>query len=241
VCGAPSVARVLRNVRAGLGTTRPPVVIVSPETEGPVRAALAGEEVVFVTQPEALGTGDAVLCARGLMRDFRGRALVVWGTQPVIRPSTVRRALGLARLFGEYALALPTALKESPYAPVTRDESGRVEGSRETHLEGAERPAVGETNVGMFLLKSEEMFAALAELRRLHWREGEGRYERARGELGFPNEMINYFAPGPAGVYAAPFADAREEQGIKTLADVARCERFIRELEAEEASRRGAL
>ncbi|HKG15612.1 MAG TPA: NTP transferase domain-containing protein, partial [Pyrinomonadaceae bacterium] len=194
VGGVSSIVRVLRNVRAGLGATRPPVVIVSPETDAPVRDALSGEGVSFVTQAEALGTGDAVLSAHTLMRDFRGRALVVWSTQPVIRPETFRRTLGLAALFGEYALVLPTALKESPYAPVTRDESGRVTGARETHLEGAERPAVGETNVGMFLLKSEEMFEALAELRRLHWSEGERRYGRSRGELGFPNEMINYFA-----------------------------------------------
>ena len=235
VFGVSSIVRVLRNVRAGLGATRPPVVVVSPETEASVRAALSGEEVSFVTQTEALGTGDAVMSAHALMRDFRGRALVVWSTQPVIRPETVRRTLGLAALFGEYALVMPTAIKESPYAPVTRDEMGRVTGARETHLEGAERPAVGETNVGMFLLKSEEMFAALAELRRLHWREDERRYDRASGELGFPNEMINYFAGRPAGVYAAAFADAREEQGIKTLADVSRCEQFIRELEDEES------
>jgi CTP:molybdopterin cytidylyltransferase MocA len=235
VGGVPSIVRVLRNVRAGLGATRPPVVIVSPETVAPVREALAGEEVSFVTQAEALGTGDAVLSARALMRDFRGRALVVWSTQPVIRPETFRRTLGLAALFGEYALVLPTAFKGSPYAPVTRDERGRVTGARETYLEGAERPSVGETNVGMFLLKSEEMFAALAELRRLHWREEERRYGRARGELGFPNEMINYFAGRRAGVYAAAFADAREEQGIKTLADVSRCEQFIRELEGEDS------
>ncbi len=234
VCGVPSIVRVLRNVRAGVGATRPPVVIVSPETEGPVRAALEGEEVHFVTQAEALGTGDAVLRARELMKDFGGRALVVWGTQPVIRPETFRGAAALAALFGEYAMVFPTALKESPYAPVARDEGGRVKGARETHLEGAERPPSGETNVGLFLLKSEEMFEALAELRRLHWREGERRYERAGGELGFPNELIKHFAGRLAGVFACAFADPREEQGIKTLADVARCERFIGELECEE-------
>ena len=234
VGGVPSIVRVLRNVRAGLGATRPPVVVVSPETEDPVCAALAGEEVHFVTQAEPLGTGDAVLCARGLMSDFAGRALVVWSTQPVIRPETFRRTAALAALFGEYEMLLPTALKESPYAPVARGEGGRVTGARETHLEGAERPPAGETNVGLFLLKCEEMFEALAELRRLHWREGEGRYDRAGGELGFPNEMANHFAARPAGVFACAFADPREEQGIKTLADVARCEQFIRELELEE-------
>ena len=235
VADVPAILRVLRNVREGCGVgARAPVVIVSPETEGSVRAALAGEDVSYVVQPEPLGTGDAVLCARELMKDFRGRALVIWGTQPVITPRTIRRALKLSSLFEEYDVILPTALKERPYAPVERDASGRVLASRETHLEGAPRPEFGETNSGLFILKSEAMFDALTELRRRHWQEAAGRYDRERGELGFPNEMINYFAGRESGVLACPFADGREEQGIKTLEDVSLCEQFISELEEED-------
>ena len=234
VAGVPAILRVLREVREGCGAgARTPVVIVSPETEGAVREALAGEEVSYVLQPAPLGTGDAVLQARGLSEGFGGRALVVWGTQPVIRARTVRRALKLAALFQERDLILPTALKGRPYAPIERDAAARVTASRETHLEGATRPESGETNIGLFVLKSAAMFEALLELRRRHWQEGVGRYDRKGGELGFPNEMINYFAGRGAGVLACPFADGREEQGIKTLEDVRLCERFIAELEAE--------
>ncbi len=235
VAGVPAVLRVLRNVREGCGgSARAPVVVVSPETERAVREALAGEEVSYVLQRVPLGTGDAVLRARELMENFEGRALVIWGTQPVVRPRTLARSLRLAALFGEYDMVLPTALKERPYAPVERDERGRVLASRESHLEGAARPEFGETNLGLFLVRSRAMFDALAELRRRHWRESEGLYDRA-GELGFPNEMVNFLAGRDGGVFACPFADAREEQGIKTLADVARCERFISELEVEES------
>ena len=236
VAGVPAILRVLRNVReGGVVGARPPVVVVSPETEGAVRETLAGEEVSYVVQHEPLGTGDAVLRTRELMKDFRGRALVIWSTQPVVRPHTVRRALRLAALFEEYDMILPTALKERPYAPVERDESGRVLASRETHLEGAPHPEFGETNVGLFLLKSAAMFDALTELRRRHWREQEGRYDRTGGELGFPNEMVNFLSARPAGVLACPFADAREVQGIKSLEDVALCERFIEELNERES------
>jgi bifunctional N-acetylglucosamine-1-phosphate-uridyltransferase/glucosamine-1-phosphate-acetyltransferase GlmU-like protein len=167
------------------------------------------------------------------MKDFGGRVLVIWGTQPAVRARTVARTLKLASLFGEHDMVLPTALREQPYAPVERDRGGRVVAARETHLEGAPRPDFGETNSGLFLLKSSAMFDALLDLRRSHWLEAKRRYDRPGGELGFPNEMINHLAGRAAGVMACPFADWREGQGIKTLEDVARCESYISELSAE--------
>ena len=229
VLGTPAILHILRNVRTAFGQTRRPIVIVSPETEAQIRALIT-EDVTFVVQPEALGTGDAVLCAHGQMQGFQGRALVVWGTQPVIRPETMRRTLKLSALFAAYEMVLPTAHMHRPYAPLLRDDRGRVQSARETHLEQADRLHFGESNIGMFILKSEAMFKALIDLNQRHWNETERRYERHGGELGFPNELINYFAARENGVFACPIADSREEQGIKTLEDIAHCERFISEL-----------
>jgi CTP:molybdopterin cytidylyltransferase MocA len=236
VNGKPAVIHVLNNLRVALGGTRPPIVIVSPETETAVREALANETVIFVLQPRALGTGDAVLCAYEQMRDFDGRALVVWGTQPVIRPRTIQRTLKLAMLFNDYAMVLPTTLKNHPYAPLQRDDDGCVRTARETHLEAAELPAFGETNIGLFALDSRRMFATLLELRKRYWDDSHGRYERPAHELPFPNELINYFGEGEAGVFACPIADSREEQGIKNFEDVGRCEQLISELDQETLS-----
>lgn len=230
----PAIVHVLRNIREALGETRPPVIIVSPSNEAAIRDALQGENVLFVTQPHALGTGDAVLHAHELMHDFTGLALVTWSTQPVIRPQTFLRAVKLARLFNSYEMVLPTAFKKHPYAPIHRKESGEIEASTETHLESAETFDFGETNIALFVLKNQTMFQVLRELRSRHLDESTGRYNRARGELGFPNELINALASRKFGVFASPFADPREEQGIKRREDVARCEQFISELKAEE-------
>ena len=100
-------------------------------------------------------------------------------------------------------------------------------------MERAETSDFGETNIALFVLKNQAMFRVLQELRKHHWDEPSGRYNRARGELGFPNELINAFATREFGVFASPFADPREEQGIKRLEDVSRCEQFISELKAE--------
>jgi galactokinase/CTP:molybdopterin cytidylyltransferase MocA len=232
ILGLPAILHVLQNLRAAFGHTRRPIVIVSPQTEAQARA-LIREEVTFVVQTEALGTGDAVLRAQELMQDFQGRTVVVWGTQPVIRPVTMRRTLRLASLFARYEMVLPTAHKQRPYAPLLRDDLGKVQCARETHLEQADHLDVGEGNIGMFILKTGAMFKALNELKQLHWNEAEQRYQRPSGELGFPNELINFFATRETGVFACPIADGREEQGIKNLEDVARCEQFISELAAQ--------
>jgi galactokinase/CTP:molybdopterin cytidylyltransferase MocA len=233
ISGKPSIVHVLNNLRIALGKTRPPIVIISPETESAVREALAGEDITFVLQPRALGTADAVFCAYEQMHNFSGRALVMWGTQPVIRPATIRRTLNLANLFDDYALVLPTTLKNHPYAPLQRDVKGHVQKARETHLEAAELPAFGETNIGLFVLDNRKMFAVLLALRQLYWDVSKGRYKLPSYEMGFPNQLINYLVESDAGVFACPIADAREEQGIKNFQDIDRCEQFISELQNE--------
>ncbi|HYU98143.1 MAG TPA: NTP transferase domain-containing protein [Pyrinomonadaceae bacterium] len=229
ILGTPAILHVLHNVRLAFGETRKPIVIVSPETESEVWSVI-NEDVTFVVQPQALGTADAVLCAQEQMQGFPGRALVIWGTQPVIQPNTMRRSLELAALFPAHEIVVPTTYKPRPYAPLLRDERGRVQTARETHLEKSAQLDFGETNIGMFMLKSEAMFQALIELKQHYWNETDQRYESPGGELGLPNGLINYFAARTPGVLACPIADSREEQGIKSLEDVARCEQFISEL-----------
>ncbi len=229
ILGKPALKRVVENLREAFGKTLTPIVIVSPETEAETRALLK-DEVLFVVQPISLGTGDAVWCTRDQLQGFKGRVLVIWGTQPVVQPSTMLRTAKLASLYSDFDMVLPTVHKERPYAPLLRGSDGRVQASSETHLEKAEQPSHGETNIGMYLLKSEAMLKALNDLHNDFWVEKESRYNRPSGELGFPNELIKYFAARPNGVFASPIADSREEQGIKTLADVALCEQFISEL-----------
>jgi hypothetical protein len=130
-------------------------------------------------------------------------------------------------------MVLPTTFKQRPYAPITRSEIGDVRSAVETHLERATPIEMGETNIGLFLLHNQAMFDVLLKLKKDLWNDARGQYNRASGELGFPNELITAFAQQPNGVFASPFADWREEQGIKQLDDVSRCEQFIQEFQNE--------
>jgi hypothetical protein len=161
--------------------------------------------------------------------------LIVWGTQPVIRPKTFTRIAKLAELFPAYDMVLPTVFVEHPYAPIRRNESGEIESAKETHLENAKPVAFGESNISLFLVKNQPLFEVLVDLHNRYWNDSSQRYDRSRGELGFPNEVISELSKRRFGVFASPFADRREEQGIKRFEDVARCERLIAELEAEQS------
>jgi galactokinase/CTP:molybdopterin cytidylyltransferase MocA len=239
VCSKPAIVQVLHNIHAALGKTRSPIIIVSPETEIAVREAVTEEDVTFVVQRKPLGTGDAVLAAYKTMADFNGRTLVVWGTQPVIQEKTYSRAVKLATLFDSYQMVLPTTFKDRPYAPISRGTHGDVQSAFETHLERATPIELGETNIGLFLLLNQAMFDVLCDLRTNLWNADSGQYNRPSGELGFPNELITAFAQQHHGVFASPFADGREEQGIKHLDDVRLCEQFIRELQMESSTEKG--
>src|SRR5207249_4577963 len=121
VSGLPVIKRLVRVVQHATQGVLPPIVIISPEIESQVRDALGGEPIKIVVQPAARGSGDAVLCAYELVRDFHGRVLVVWGTQPVIRGQTLRRSLILAEMFPDYKIVLTTALTRETNVPLLRD------------------------------------------------------------------------------------------------------------------------
>ena len=53
---------------------------------------------------------------------------------------------------------------DDPYAPLIRNESGQVIGSLETHLDGAEMPKRGETNVGSYWASRSALNTVLVQL-----------------------------------------------------------------------------
>ena len=71
------------------------------------------------------------------------------------------------------------------------------------------------------------MVAALNALHEQTWNAGASRYNRPRGELGFPNEMVRMLCKQANAVVAVPIAQPFEPLGIRTLADVAEAERVL--------------
>ncbi len=220
--------RVLRTFERLPFEVEPPIVVVSPDTEAAIRGCLGdafrGEIVV---QEEALGTGHAVLQAAEALGEFDGIAAVVWGVQPLIQAPTILRSVMVHQALGNPMMSFPTAVTEHPYAPIDRDASGHVIASSETFLEGARVRAVGETNIGLFLLDAQRMVETLRGVHDEAWDPASGQYARPRGELGFPNEMVRALSKHEGAIVAVPLANEYEPLGIRTMDDVAKAESIL--------------
>ena len=95
-------------------------------------------------------------------------------------------------------------------------QAGKVCGSVETHLEGAEMPTRGETNIGAYWVSRSALDVVLRGLHEEMYDGEGGRYTTNSGELGFPNEMVRGCLSAGLGVEGVPIATEIEMMGIKT-------------------------
>lgn len=169
VGGRPMVCAVVDAcLEAGCGR----VVVVVGYEQGMVRSALEGYDgrVAFVEQPEQLGTGHAVGCARG---EFEGLGpgehdvFVLAGDGPLIRARTLATLLDRHRSVGASA-TLATSVIGDPagYGRIVRDGAGGflriVEQKNATEAE----LSIREVNPSYYCFDAARLFAALERVGR---------------------------------------------------------------------------
>jgi UDP-N-acetylglucosamine diphosphorylase/glucosamine-1-phosphate N-acetyltransferase len=153
-------------LQAGVGR----IVVVVGYKQELVREALASyaDRVEFAVQDEQLGTGHAVMCARGAFSgDSGGDVFVLCGDGPLIRAETLETVLARHRGSGASA-TLATSVIEDPsgYGRVVRDEQGRFERIVEQKNATSEQLAIREVNPSYYCFDRDELFGALDRLGR---------------------------------------------------------------------------
>lgn len=158
VCGKPMVGHVLDALKQ-VPVDRN-VVVVGHGAEA-VKSYL-GDEVEFVLQAEQLGTGHAVMQARGLLEQEQGITIVACGDSPLIRASTLKRMVELHQK-EQAAVTILTAEMEDPqgYGRVIRDENGLVVAVVEQKDCTPEQAAIREINAGTYCFDTQLLFRAL--------------------------------------------------------------------------------
>lgn len=232
VNSTPSICYVLDTISSLPIAIEKPLLIVADDEKQAIEAAVGDRKVDYCIGDRPLGTGYFVLQTERILEDFDGDILVIYSSQPVIKPETLFKSILIHQAIGSVSMTLPTTARERPYASLVRAADGRVVDSLETNLEGDATPKYGEDNIGAFIVRREDLFDTLHIAHISLFDVDRNEYSEP-GELGFPNNVVRTLAERECLVLALAMADPREQQGIKLKKHMALTGRFRTELVEE--------
>ncbi|ARU50701.1 glucosamine-1-phosphate N-acetyltransferase [Cellulosimicrobium cellulans] len=206
---ATVVELAVANVRRVVDASRI-VVVVAPDD--PTVRELLGEDVVYVEQEAPLGTGDAVLAARGAVASVLGLGvdepvLVAYADTPLLRSESLLGLLTRHTLTGA-DLSLLSAVVDDPdgYGRVVRAE-GEIAAILESSEAGGVAEPRTEINVGAYVAAPGLLFGELERMAS----DGEHRLtELARRVIGAGKRISSY-----------RIVDVDEVRGINTPDELA--------------------
>ncbi|MBU1106525.1 MAG: NTP transferase domain-containing protein [Candidatus Riflebacteria bacterium] len=148
ILGKPMVTYVIEAVKA-VGCDK--ITLVTGYKSELVNAAIAGENVLSVEQPQQLGTGHAVQCFAKQSGDTPENLLVVCGDTPLISVATLREMIEL-HTSKKPAITMMTLAMENPgnYGRILR-ENGKVCAIREARDCSPAELAIKEVNLAVYL------------------------------------------------------------------------------------------
>jgi bifunctional UDP-N-acetylglucosamine pyrophosphorylase/glucosamine-1-phosphate N-acetyltransferase len=187
------------------------IVAVVGHQADEIRKRFDASPLSFVLQEPQLGSGHAVLAAREALAGFRGRALVLYGDGPLVRPETLRALLDDHARSGRDVTLLAMRLPDpTGYGRVLRDGQGNVTAIREERDASAEERRVNLVHSGVMAAKAETLFALLDRLRP----------ENDQGEY-YLTDIVAIAAGDGLRVGAVEAEDPGELIGINTQAELA--------------------
>ena len=216
--GTPLLGHVLRTARA-LNPAR--IIIVHGHGGETVRAAIAGDDLLWVEQQPQLGTGHAVMQALPHITSD-SRVLVLYGDVPLLRPDSLS---ALLERLEDHGLALLTTHLPEPrgYGRILRDDAGRilriVEEKDATELERK----IKEVNTGILAAGAADLATWLARV-------GTG---NAQGEYYLTDCVALAVEDGKA-VGAIACHDPNEVAGVNDKLQLAQLERVYQRARARE-------
>lgn len=226
IAGKPMIEHLLDEVgRVGAART----VVVVGEGREQVEARLAGR-VAFAVQDRQLGTGHAVMQAKGALEGFSGDVLIMYGDVPFVRSETMLAML--KRLHGEDAPAA-VVLGFKPWNP---GHYGRVLTEGDTIVKMVEfKDATDEErdcplcNSGLMAVRGDVLFTLLGQVGN----------NNAQGEFYLP-DLVNVAIRADVPCAVLVTSDPDEVAGINSRAELAEAEQRFQQARRAKAMAQGA-
>lgn len=220
VCGRPILRFVLRAVE---GVDPAQILVVIGDHADEVRAELSGEAIGFVEQKEQLGTGHAVLQAKG---EATGETLLILpGDLPLLTSSFLQDLL-TRHAEGRADLTVLTMVLAEPgaYGRLVRDKEGSPIKIVEARDATPAELKITEVNTGIYCVRSDDfLWNSLSLL-------GSG---NAQGEY-YLTDLVERYETAGRRVLALKTEDPQLVMGINSRAELALADRLMRLQKAEE-------
>ena len=215
VCGKEMIRYPVELLRQ-LGIDRI-AVVVSPANESAVTTLLA-DGVEYVTQPKALGTGDALARTSGMFNEDIDNLLVLGADCPLVQAATVKRMMESHTAESSHiTLLVGDDTLSSDLGRIIRDESGRivavVEAEEPQNAEGRS----GEINGGVYCFKASGLWEQLA------------RIEPSRNGERYLTSLVEMAAAERTKINGVPAPDPNELQGVNDRLQLAEVESRLRQ------------
>lgn len=209
--GKPLAAWVVDAAREATG--QKPAVVIGNGAEQ-VKEYF-GDSVSYAVQPEQLGTGHAVMCAKEYLKGD-GYALVVAGDMPLLRAETLRKIIDAAQS-QDLGLCLLSAVVEDPagYGRIVRGENTLriVEHKDATE----EELKIKEVNPSVYCFKIPYLLEALSALKN----------DNSQNEY-YITDCVKYISDKGYGAKAIVCADAEECMGVNDRVQLAKAAALLR-------------
>ena len=203
-------------IAAGRETGAEPLVVVaSPSTVDEFAASGA----VVTVQEQALGTGDAVRCARPPLAGFEGDVLVLSGDTPLLTGTLLGELVATHRREGADATILSTEPPDPRlYGRVVRDGDGAVLRVAEGTDASEEELRIREINTSIYVYRSSALWPVLDRLQP----------KNVQGEL-YLTDTIELLVGDGATVWAHKASDWRQGDGVNTRVELAHATAVLRD------------
>lgn len=178
VGGKPMVQHVFEAARR-IGDLAP-VLVVGPGERGV--QDLFGEDAVYVTQSQRLGTGHATQMAKPLLQGQASQVIITYGDMPLLREDTLQRLAGLQQSTQATATMLSVMGQlPSSFGRIVRDEEGQVQeivevAEAKQRANSADLLAIRELNVGVYCFKANWLWEHIDNLPLRQARSGQEYY-----------------------------------------------------------------
>ena len=217
IAGKPMVSYLIETLaKVGIGQ---PIIVVGFLGKKVIEAL--GHSYTYVSQRKRLGTGHAVIAARTVLHDKPGCTLILYGDNPFIRASSLKRSIAAVTEQGA-TVAVMTGLMRSKefdaFGRVITDKTGHVLRIVEAKDATEQEKKVRLMNIGGYAVDNAWLWGALKKIKK----------SRATGEY-YITDIIGEATKEGKKVISIRIEDAAEAIGINTLQHLAEAERLLAE------------